>query len=89
MRYIPRFSIRDILWLTALVAVTLGLGIAWLRDRYRLQVEINDTNAYWQSEVERAEREVTAFWKDAMARRLQSSEEDAPDHVQPATDNRP
>jgi hypothetical protein len=28
-----RFTIRDLLWLTVVVAVALGLGLGWWRDR--------------------------------------------------------
>jgi hypothetical protein len=30
-----RFRIRDLLWLTALVVVTLGLGLGWWRDHQK------------------------------------------------------
>jgi hypothetical protein len=40
-----RFTIRDLLWLTALVAAILGLGMGWWRDHQQsanqLQVEID------------------------------------------------
>jgi hypothetical protein len=31
-----RFTIRDLVWLTVLVAVALGLGLGWLRDHRSL-----------------------------------------------------
>ena len=31
-----RFTIRDVLWLTVVVAVALTLGLGWLRDRQRI-----------------------------------------------------
>jgi len=34
-----RFAIRDVLWLMVLVAVTLGLGLGWWRDRSRLAAD--------------------------------------------------
>jgi hypothetical protein len=57
-----RFTIRDVLWLTALIAVTLGLGIGWLRDRYQLTTEINETNAFMHSELQR----VNDAWENAV-----------------------
>jgi|GEM_PF-3977380 len=32
-----RFTIRDLLWLTVAVAITLGMGIGWWRDRSKLK----------------------------------------------------
>ena len=36
-----RFTIRDVLWLTVVVAVALGLGLGWWRDRRDLLSQIN------------------------------------------------
>ena len=44
-----RFTIRDVLWLTALVAVTLGLGLGWWRDHRTLQ----DVRGWWSDHLER------------------------------------
>jgi len=35
-----RFTIRDVLWLTALVAVTLGLGLGWWNDRAGREIRL-------------------------------------------------
>jgi hypothetical protein len=35
-----RFTIRDLLWLTLVVAVGLSMGLAWWSDRSRLASEI-------------------------------------------------
>ena len=67
------FTIRDVLWLTALVAVTLGLGIGWLQDRSRLQDEYYKLVVLKHSELERAEREITVIWKEALNRRIEEA----------------
>jgi hypothetical protein len=38
--FFMRFSIRDVLWLTMVVAVALGVGLGWWRDRSRLQEQM-------------------------------------------------
>lgn len=41
-----RFTIRDLLWLTLVVALVLGWFVrecTWVRHEQRLQVELNDT----------------------------------------------
>src|SRR5688572_1627370 len=35
-----RFTIRDVLWLTVVVALALGLGLGWWRDRHALSAKI-------------------------------------------------
>jgi len=57
-----RFTIRDVLWLTALVAVTLGLGVGWWRDR-------SQVNAYRLTAIEKyleanVERDVSIMYAD-------------------------
>jgi hypothetical protein len=32
-----RFSIHDVLWLTALVAVALAMGVAWRKDHFKIR----------------------------------------------------
>jgi endonuclease/exonuclease/phosphatase (EEP) superfamily protein YafD len=39
----PTFTLRDLFWLVALVAVTLG----WLRDRTWLQATVAHTHGSW------------------------------------------
>ena len=34
-----RFTIRDVLWLTVVVALALGLGLGWWRERSQLAAE--------------------------------------------------
>ena len=38
-----RFTIRDVLWLTTLCAVTLGMGGMWSRDHSRLANALSST----------------------------------------------
>jgi hypothetical protein len=64
-----RFTIRDLLWLTALVAVTLGLLIAWSRDSWQLATEINDKNQFHHDEMMRLERELTEIWLNALEKK--------------------
>ena len=58
-----RFTIRDVLWLTALVAVTLGMSLAWGADSERhkqsevsLRKAIHDIRAEFFSEIEKSGR---------------------------------
>jgi len=44
-----RFTIRDVLWLTMVVAVSLGLGLVWWRDRQTLQ----NVRGWWSDHLER------------------------------------
>jgi len=46
-----RFTIRDLLWLTAIVAVILALGTAWWRDRAKLIQAQNQ--AQYEAEMNR------------------------------------
>ena len=59
-----RFTIRDLLWATALVAVTLGLGIAWMRDRYELGRHIHESNQFYHTALENLER----AYQDSLAK---------------------
>jgi hypothetical protein len=45
-----RFAIRDVLWLTVVVAVTLALWMAWSRDRTRLAKALRESNEQLQLE---------------------------------------
>jgi hypothetical protein len=51
-----RFTIRDLLWATALVAVTLGIGIAWMRDRYELSRHLHESDVFYLEALENMER---------------------------------
>jgi hypothetical protein len=90
-----RFTIRDLLWLTTLVAVSLGLLIAWSRDSYRLMMEINEKNQlhhdelerreqFWANEFEEVERRTNAVWLREL-RQVQKEKGE----TEPATLNRP
>jgi hypothetical protein len=47
-----RFSIRDLLWLMLVIALFLGMGIAWERDARRRQGEQNKLiKQYLESEA--------------------------------------
>jgi hypothetical protein len=47
-----RFSIRDLLWLTLVIAIFLGMGFAWERDaRHRQSKENALIKQYLQSEA--------------------------------------
>jgi hypothetical protein len=46
-----RFTIRDFLWLTALLAVILALGTGWWRDRAKL-IQAQD-QARYEAEMNR------------------------------------
>jgi len=62
----PRFTIRDLLWLTALVAV----AIAWLMDRNAVrreraklakrEAELTSRAKMWEAEAHRAEKRAVA-----------------------------
>ena len=86
-----RFTIRDLIWLTVLVA----LGLGWLLDRsrliYQFDAELHEKDVAMHSELERVEREVRraarrevdAAWEKAMNRMF----EDAKGKTEPATDS--
>src|SRR5688500_12946697 len=50
-----RFSIRDLLWATMVVALVLGLGLGWLRDRRHLISELASTEAARHASAQEAE----------------------------------
>jgi len=57
-----RFTIRDVLWLTVVVA----LGVGWWLDRSRLESERDDARIFKQTEFEKMEREIRADLESAM-----------------------
>jgi hypothetical protein len=43
-----RFTIRDVLWLTVVVAVGLGLGLGWVADHRRKGHRLQEATARWE-----------------------------------------
>jgi hypothetical protein len=82
-----RFTIRDVLWLTVLVAVTLTMGLGWLGERSRLMLEINEMNTYHHTEMIRLERELTEIWLEKLTKEIESSNQQR--QPGPTTDSRP
>ena len=50
-----RFTIRDMLWLTVVMALALGLGLGWWRDRRRLISELAGSEAARRESAREAE----------------------------------
>jgi hypothetical protein len=50
-----RFTIRDVLWLTVVAALSLGLGLGWWRDHGRLSSELAGLEAERQESAREAE----------------------------------
>ena len=57
-----RFSIRDVLWLTALVAVTLALWLGWSREVARLKADHAARVAKLEKEYQHAHEQFAESW---------------------------
>ena len=57
-----RFTIRDVLWLTVVVALAVG----WWIDRGRLVAEKNEARVWKQSEMDKMLRETQVVMDEAL-----------------------
>jgi hypothetical protein len=83
-----RFSIRDLLWLTVVVA----LGVAWWLDRGRITAKAIDRDRAWRESVEKSLSEIATrtgqeawiempdgeYWSVAPIKSFPSHESQAP-----------